>query len=132
MIVLCNGCFDPLHYGHLLHLQAAKKMGELLYVAVTRDRFVNKGPGRPVFPEDERLAMVFALSIVHQAFLCDSSMQALQRIRPDIYVKGSEYVGLLPEEQWCVDNGITVAYTCTKTYSSTQLLHHYDRLQAGC
>jgi cytidyltransferase-like protein len=131
MIVLAGGCFDPLHFGHLVHLQEAKKLGEVLYVAVTRDAYVNKGPLRPVFPEHERLAMVQALSIVHGAFLTDSAQQALERIHPDIYVKGSEYVGLLPEEAWCMANGIAVAYTVGKTYSSTKLLRHYDRLQQG-
>jgi cytidyltransferase-like protein len=131
VIVLANGCFDLLHVGHLYHLQEAKKLGEVLYVAVTRDAYVNKGPLRPVFPEQERLAMVRALSIVHGAFLADSAQQALERIHPDIYVKGSEYIGLLPEEAWCMANGIAVAYTRSKIYSSTKLLHHYDRLQQG-
>jgi cytidyltransferase-like protein len=125
MIVLCGGVFDVFHYGHLMHLEEAKSMGELLYVAVTRDAHVNKGPGRPVFPEQERLAVIKALSIVHYAFLVDSAMEAIKKIEPDIYVKGAEYIGLLPEEEYCITHGISVAYTCGKVYSSTKLLHFY-------
>ena len=126
MIVLANGCWDVLHYGHLLHLEEAKKHGELLYVSVTEDAFVNKGKGRPVFPQDERLALVRALAIVHGAFLVSSALEALKAIEPDVYVKGSEYEGKLPEEAYCKDRGIKVVYTRCKTYSSTKLLRFYE------
>lgn len=127
MIVLASGCFDPFHYGHLLHLQQAKKFGELLYVAVTRDAFVNKGPERPVFPEEERLAVIQALSIVHTAFLVESSLQALQMIQPDYFVKGAEYTNKIATQdlQFCEDNDINIVLTNGKTYSSTQLLRFY-------
>lgn len=127
MIVLASGCFDPFHYGHLLHLQQAKKFGELLYVAVTRDAFVNKGPERPVFPEEERLAVIQALGIVHTAFLVESSLEALQMIQPDYFVKGNEYANnIAPQDlQFCEDNDISIVLTNGKTYSSTQLLRFY-------
>ena len=127
-IVLCGGCFDPFHYGHLAHLEAAKREGELLYVAVTRDEYVNKGPGRPVFPEQERLAVVRAISCVHYAFLTSSAIEALKYIDPDVYVKGIEYEGKLPEEEYCKREGIKIVYTREKTYSSSQLLRYYDIL----
>lgn len=133
MIVLASGCFDPFHYGHLLHLQKAKKFGELLYVAVTRDACVNKGQGRPVFPEAERLEVVRSLSIVHGCFLCKSSLEAIKDIDPDVFVKGIEYKGKIqPEEEaYCLAHDIKIVFTNTKKYSSTDLLHFYDRLQQG-
>ena len=48
-VVHCHGCFDLLHIGHIKHLQAARRMGDVLIVTMTPDRYVNKGPGRPVF-----------------------------------------------------------------------------------
>src|SRR6204780_1424512 len=48
-VVQCHGTFDLLHLGHVRHLEAARKLGDVLIVTVTADRFVNKGPGRPVF-----------------------------------------------------------------------------------
>ena len=50
-VVLAHGVFDLLHMGHVRHLEAAKAEGDLLVVTLTADRHVNKGPGRPVFPE---------------------------------------------------------------------------------
>jgi cytidyltransferase-like protein len=50
-IVHCHGVFDLLHIGHIKHLEAARKLGDALVVTLTPDRFVNKGPHRPAFPE---------------------------------------------------------------------------------
>ncbi|MBT6911667.1 MAG: adenylyltransferase/cytidyltransferase family protein, partial [Rhodospirillaceae bacterium] len=50
-VVLAHGVFDLLHMGHVRHLEAARAEGDLLIVTLTADRYVNKGPGRPIFPE---------------------------------------------------------------------------------
>jgi cytidyltransferase-like protein len=52
--VHCHGVFDLLHVGHIKHLQAAARLGDVLVVTITPDRFVNKGPHRPAFPEKLR------------------------------------------------------------------------------
>lgn len=129
--VLANGCFDPFHYGHVLHLKAARKLGDLLIVAVTKDRSVNKGPGRPVFNEKQRAEMVepYADGVI----LVDSSLQALQEADPDIFVKDREYEGkiLVEDQAYCDARGIKIMFTDERKYSSTKLLHHYDRLRQG-
>jgi len=48
-IVLCHGVFDLLHYGHLKHFETAKKQGDVLFVSVTHDQFIDKGFNRPFF-----------------------------------------------------------------------------------
>ena len=48
-IVLCHGTFDLLHAGHFRHFQDSKNLGDVLVVTVTSDKFINKGPGRPLF-----------------------------------------------------------------------------------
>ena len=50
-VVLAHGVFDILHVGHKRHLDIGKRHGDLLIVTLTTDRFVNKGPDRPVFVE---------------------------------------------------------------------------------
>ena len=50
-VVHCHGVFDLLHIGHIRHFEQARKHGDLLVVTVTPDRYVNKGPHRPVFSE---------------------------------------------------------------------------------
>jgi cytidyltransferase-like protein len=57
-VVHAHGTFDLLHVGHVRHLEAARELGDILVVTLTADRFVNKGPGRPVFGEALRAEML--------------------------------------------------------------------------
>ena len=63
-IILCHGVFDLLHVGHIKHLEKAKKLGDKLVVTITADRFVNKGPGRPVFNQSLRSEAIAAIESV--------------------------------------------------------------------
>ena len=126
-IVLVAGCFELCHYGHRAHLKAARRLGDMLIVAVTRDRSVNKGPGRPVFNEEQREAMLRDLRYVSGTMLVDDPLEALEILRPDIWALGEEYKGnvQIPHLSFCEKNGIEIAYTSQNTYSSTKLLRHY-------
>ena len=61
-VVLCHGTFDLIHTGHIRHLQEAKRQGDVLFVTITADKYVSKGPGRPVFSEILRAENLSALS----------------------------------------------------------------------
>ena len=63
-IVLCHGVFDLLHLGHIKHFEEAKKYGDLLIVSVTPDKYVYKGPNKPVFSLQQRIETLAALDIV--------------------------------------------------------------------
>ena len=63
-IVLCHGVFDLLHIGHIKHFKEAKNLGDILIVTLTPDRFVNKGPSKPVFNEKLRLEALAALDVI--------------------------------------------------------------------
>jgi cytidyltransferase-like protein len=130
-LVLANGCWDPLHYGHVRHLKAARNMGTMLLVSVTKNRSVNKGPGRPVFDEYQRTEMLQALRCVTGTLLVDDALEALQSVKPNVFVKGREYDGKIRADilAFCQEQRIEIAYTDEPTYSSTKLLHHYDRLE---
>ena len=94
-IVLAHGVFDPLHYGHVRHLEAARKLGNSLIVSVTSDRFVRKGRGRPRFTAEQRAEVVAHLGFVDDVWINDApdAVPAIQKFRPAIYVKGSDYAG---------------------------------------
>jgi D-beta-D-heptose 7-phosphate kinase / D-beta-D-heptose 1-phosphate adenosyltransferase len=101
-IVFTNGCFDVLHRGHVGYLNQAKRLGDVLVVAVNSDDSVRrlKGPDRPVNPAADRVAVLAALSCVdHVAvFDEDSPTALLEVVRPDVYVKGGDYrPELIPE-----------------------------------
>src|ERR1700693_5017855 len=92
-VVQAHGTFDLLHLGHVRHLEAARKLGEVLVVTVTADRFVNKGPGRPVFNSELRAEMLATLEYVDWAAITDAAdaVSAIECIRPSIYIKGQDY-----------------------------------------
>lgn len=125
-MVLVNGCFDFLHIGHVRHLKAARKLGEVLIVSLTKDRSVNKGPGRPVFGEKDRAEMLEPYC--DEIVLVDDALEALQKVDPDIFVKGPDYVGKIEPEHadYCKARGIKIVFTKEPKHSSSALI---DRLR---
>jgi cytidyltransferase-like protein len=122
---MANGVFDLLHYGHLIHLEAARKMGDELWVSITDDLHVNKGHGKPVYPQEHRLALVKGLRCVDHAFCCSSLVEALDFVKPDILVKGIDYKGGLHDfhEKYCRNLGIRICYTDTAKLSANDYIH---------
>ena len=124
IVVMANGCFDMLHYGHLLHLEAAKKLGDVLWVSITDDAHVNKGTGRPIYPEEQRHALVKALKCVDHAIIVSGLLEALNIVKPSILVKGTDYRNGLHEvhENYCKKHGIRITYTDTPKLSATDMI----------
>ncbi len=93
--VFTNGCFDILHIGHINLLATARKLGDVLIVAVNSDRSVQelKGPERPIITLEERMEIIAALEMVDFVTTFDSRtcQKLLRRIKPEIYVKGGDY-----------------------------------------
>ena len=83
-VVLCHGVFDLLHIGHINHFEEAKKFGDILIVSVTTDKYVNKGPGRPAFPEQERLKSLSALKVIDYVVLSKypTATNIIKELRP--------------------------------------------------
>ena len=94
-VVLTNGCFDGFHYGHLRLLQEARKLGDKLIVMIDTDESIkkSKGEGRLLWPEIERVSVIRALSCVDEVrtFDLEDFMDIVEEIKPDVYVKGSDY-----------------------------------------
>ncbi len=94
-IVFTNGCFDILHPGHIDYLQKARKLGDLLIVAVNTDESVSqlKGESRPVYPLQDRMSMLSALECVDFviSFAEETPLKLIERILPDVLVKGADY-----------------------------------------
>lgn len=92
-VVLACGCFDLLTFGHVRHLQQARKLGACLCVVVTADRHVAKGLGRPVFSQEARAEVIDALDCVDWTIInpYTTAVEAIRQLRPAVYVKGGEY-----------------------------------------
>jgi len=94
-IVLANGCFDLLHVGHVRYLAAARRLGDVLFVGINSDPTVArlKGPGRPLMPAAERAEMLLALRHVDHVVVFDDERadRLIERIRPDVHAKGTDY-----------------------------------------
>lgn len=108
-IVFTNGCFDLLHVGHLDTLASAKAQGDILIVGLNSDSSVRglKGPSRPLQPETERAQILAALSCVDYVVIFgeQTPLELLAILRPDVHVKGGDYLASqLPEtplvESW--------------------------------
>ena len=128
-IVLANGCFDVLHYGHFLHLRSARAMGDFLNVAITKDEFVGKGPDRPYYGQDKRSLMVLALKYVSSTLLVEDVVEAFEYYKPDIWALGLEYEGKVRPEhaEYCKSNGIEIRFTDEERDSSTNLINELRR-----
>jgi len=101
-VVFTNGCFDVLHRGHVSYLQGAQALGDVLVVAVNSDASVArlKGPGRPINPADDRVAVLAGLRCVDALAVFDDETPAdlLREVCPDVYAKGGDYTeAMLPE-----------------------------------
>lgn len=126
-VVFTNGCFDVLHPGHLELLKRARALGDVLVVAINSDASVRrlKGPNRPLFPENERGEILSALNMVD--YVCtfdeDTPLEAILAIRPDVLVKGADWVdnivGSSEVEGW---GGKVIALPLVEGLSTTGII----------
>lgn len=134
-VVLCHGVFDLLHVGHLRHFIAAKEQGDVLFVTITKDEYVGKGPGRPVFNQRLRSEFVAALQCVDYVAINEwhTAVETIKKLKPDVYVKGSDYANrtddltgeIFREEEAVLSVGGRVHFTDELTFSSSSLLNAY-------
>ncbi|HVQ99809.1 MAG TPA: PfkB family carbohydrate kinase [Mycobacterium sp.] len=127
-LVAAGGCFDLLHTGHVRLLRRARDLGDALVVLINSDDSVRqiKGDGRPVVPAEDRARVLAALGCVDGVAVFDetSPAAALERVRPDIWVKGGDYTGVeLPEAEVVQRHGGEVVLLPTVPgYSSSKLI----------
>lgn len=133
-IVFTNGCFDVLHFGHAHYLLEAKKMGDLLVIGLNNDASVRrlKGPARPVNGERERAFVLASLACVDYVTLFeeDTPEELIKTVRPDVLVKGGDY---LPDQIAGADfvrqnGGVVTTIPFVKGYSSTHIIEQLKTL----
>ena len=134
-IVLANGCFDILHVGHVRYLDAARREGDVLVVAVNSDSSVRplKGDGRPILPEKARAELVAALASVDYVLIFpEPNVESLLReLHPDVHAKGTDYApDTVPERETSKQLGIRVAIVGDpKNHSTRDLFTQIRKLR---
>src|SRR5215467_5537186 len=135
VVVQCHGVFDLMHIGHIKHFESAKRLGDVLVVTVTPDRYVNKGPNRPVFTESHRAQAIGALACVDYVAVNEWPMatDTIRLVKPNIFAKGSEYrdaskdrTGNISAEEHVIEEiGGRLAFTDDVVFSSSTLLNRH-------
>jgi rfaE bifunctional protein nucleotidyltransferase chain/domain len=127
-VVFTNGVFDLVHPGHVRYLREARALGDALIVAINSDRSVraNKGPGRPINPENERAELLMALDCVDAVTIFDEETPhaMIARIRPDVLVKGADWGAdaIVGRDIVEARGGRVVRLRLTEGFSSSQLI----------
>jgi rfaE bifunctional protein nucleotidyltransferase chain/domain len=132
-IVFTNGVFDILHPGHLRYLQAARAHGDLLIVGLNSDASVrrNKGPGRPVNPQDERAELLAALTCVDAVSIFDDETPAdiIRRVQPDVLVKGADWPAdqIVGRDTVEARGGVVIREPVEQGYSTSAIIEKVTR-----
>lgn len=132
-IVFTNGVFDLLHPGHVGIIQYAAGMGDVLVVALNSDysTWKNKGKQRPFYRLGFRLRMVAAIQGVNYvtSFNQETPAELIEKLIPDVLVKGSEYsVDSIAGAATVLRNGgVVERYGAERQYSTTSIAERLKR-----
>jgi D-beta-D-heptose 7-phosphate kinase/D-beta-D-heptose 1-phosphate adenosyltransferase len=136
-VVFTNGCFDLLHVGHVRSLEAARRLGDRLVVAVNSDASVTnqKGRGRPIVPARQRAEVLAALDCVDWVVIFGQAtpLTLIRSLRPDVLAKGGDWepagiVGRDDVESW---GGRVVRLRQVPGVRTTKLLERARRGPGG-
>ena len=136
-VAVANGCFDLLHVGHVRYLRGAAAEADRLLVAVNADRSVAalKGSGRPLQAAADRAEIVAALEMVDYVVVFEEATVAalLERLRPDVHCKGTDYtVDTVPEREVVrAFGGRTAIVGDPKDHSTRDLLSRIAGTRSG-
>jgi rfaE bifunctional protein nucleotidyltransferase chain/domain len=135
-IGLCHGVFDLIHYGHIKHLESAKKRCDYLFVSVTSDEYIKKGPMRPIHKNNERIKFLQSLKYIDHVFVAngESGVDSINLVKPDFYFKGGDYKNnkldktkkIFKEIHAVKENKGKIIYTNEKHMSSSKIINEFN------
>ena len=134
-IVFTNGCFDILHVGHITLLEDCRRFGSKLVLGLNSDASISrlKGPSRPIVGERERSCVMAALAAVDAVVLFeeDTPLELIQQIRPDVLVKGGDYVveTVVGHEDVIAAGGRVEIVPTVEGFSTTNIV---KKMTGGC
>ena len=134
IIGMVHGVFDIIHYGHMLYFKEAKSKVDYLIVSITSDRFVNKGPGKPIFNLKKRIEVLRSIKYVDEVVVSNhkTAVNNLEIIKPDFYIKGKDYKNLkndlskqiFVEKKTVEKYGGKILFTNSELHSSSSIANN--------
>jgi len=134
IVGMIHGVFDIIHYGHILYFKEAKSKVNHLIVSVTSDRFVNKGPGKPIFKIDKRIEVLKSIKYIDEVIISDhmTAVNNLKIVKPNYYIKGKDYENLkddisgqiLIEKKTVEKYGGKILFTKSELHSSSSIANN--------
>jgi rfaE bifunctional protein kinase chain/domain len=134
-VVLSYGIYDIIHPGIVIHLNEAKALGDVLVVAVVKDKDIRMGPGRPIFPEEMRAVNAATCAQVDYVCLVDDeiTLECVKKIKPDVFAKGQSYRASqrnvdekLSETEKSLKNGqVDIFQTSGLSFSSSHIINNF-------
>ncbi len=128
-IVTTNGSFDILHSAHANLLHQAKQQGDILVVLLNSDASIqrNKGPKRPIIPQEERAKMLSALKSTDYIIIFeeDTPLNLLEKIKPHKHAKGGSFIeSRINEEKSLLEswNGKFIGLPLEQGFSTTNII----------
>lgn len=124
---MVDGCFDPLHIGHVEYFKAAARIGLPVLCCLASDLYVHT-KHKPLIPEDYRAAVIDAIRYIDFVFInYVTTADVLRQLQPRYYVKGKDWENRLPpaETAICQEFDIEIVYLDTVRDSSSRLLKNY-------
>jgi D-beta-D-heptose 7-phosphate kinase/D-beta-D-heptose 1-phosphate adenosyltransferase len=122
-VVLADGCFDPIHYGHVQYLDAAGQYGALMVRCAGDDAIRAKGRV-PFQSHSERLQTIRRIRPVQFVCTAPTLADAVRDHRPTHLIKGKDWIDQLPEDvvQACMETGTQIVFVETQAKSSRERL----------
>ncbi len=136
-VVFTNGCFDLIHPGHVRYLGEARRMGDVLIVALNSDRSVRelKGANRPILNQSERAEVVAALGCVDYVTIFDEPTPRgiIVALLPDVLVKGGDWDldRIVGRDEVEAAGGQVLSLPFIEGCSTTDLIERIVRRYAG-
>ena len=134
-VVFTNGCFDIVHLGHIDYLEKARNLGDKMIVAINTDQSVAhlKGPQRPIVNQEARARMMAAFEFVDAVVMFgeETPLNLIEAIKPDILVKGSDYLteNIVGSKIVLASGGKVETIDLVEGYSTTNIIQKIKQLK---
>lgn len=131
-VVAVSGHFDPLHEGHILFFQEAKKLGDVLIVIMASDAQIIRKYGSILQPLSQRVERLMRKASVIDGVVVaidkDATVnETLRVVRPDIFARGASSNANIPEARVLAELGCQVINGVGQTLNSSR--HIRERIR---